>query len=483
MDSEKDDLKMNSSGNSFNKSGGLNMSPVSKRETNKYVEKTNIVHEEDAMEAKSNEVSQHHSRVMDENEDQFSENESTYEVKVKMIESEINNTLYSRGSKEGEHIPKPINFKVQIDNKSPKKMSDKEKDSSMNGEKSERSHQSQHSKSDSQHSKNSQKMSHDGKGKLKDISSKNLEDEEIHNSEKSEGEGEDENEDELEMDQMDEDVDNEEGNQIQALRPPHLDENQYEDILEWYQELRKEFNSSNPWEDLDYPSDVNLFGKDGDFPERFREKDYTIEFVRLEDESEDNHFFSCERSTNIEYQFNLKRGIMSDKFFIGAVLMLFRKKEQFLTNLVLDYQNIVENLKAGFCGFTFFINGEWRTVTIDTNLPWYQADEMALSIATSNKTSFWLCLLEKAYAKIHKTYDVLNDVSVKNTLVDLTGGISKKISIKEKMDDSEKKGLFDEIKRCIQQKYLVGSMKFDLTQENVIIALFFHTYYIFYVIF
>jgi hypothetical protein len=57
-------------------------------------------------------------------------------------------------------------------------------------------------------------------------------------------------------------------------------------------------------------------------------------------------------------------------------------------------------------------------------------------------------------------------------LVDLTGGISKKISIKEKMDDSEKKGLFDEIKRCIAQKYLVGSMKFDLTLENVNIHLF-----------
>jgi hypothetical protein len=458
MDSEKDDSKMDSSGNSFNSSGIHNMSPNSKKETNKYVQNTNIVHEEDAMEAKSNEIS-HHSRVMDENEDQFSENESTYEVKIKMMEPEINNTLQSGGEKEGDQ--KPISFKVQVNTKSPKKGSEKDRDTSQIVEKSEKSHQSQHSKSNSQLSKNSQIISQEGK--LKANLSKNFDIESLQMSDSGE-----EDEDHHDMDQMDQEAEGDEkGNPIQPIRIPHLDENQYENIFEWYEQLRKEHNPSNPWEDLDYPSDVNLFGKNGEYPEKFREKDYAIEFVRLEDESEENHFFSCERSTNIEYQFNLKRGIMNDKFFIGAVLMLFRKKEQFLTNLVVDYQNIVENLKAGFCGFTFFINGEWKTVTIDTNLPWYQADEMALSIATSNKTSFWLCLLEKAYAKIHKTYDVLNDVSVKNTLVDLTGGISKKISIKEKLDDSEKKGLFDEIKRCIQQKYLVGSMKFDLTQENV----------------
>ena len=234
-----------------------------------------------------------------------------------------------------------------------------------------------------------------------------------------------------------------------------------------YAHLRKTHSTTNPWEDTDFPCDINLFGKKGEYPERFTDKDYAIEFVRLEEESDDNHFFTTERSTNIEYQFNLKRGIMNDKFFIGSVFMLFRKKEQFFTNLVVDYKNVAENLRSGFCGFTFFINGEWRNVTIDTNLPWYQADEMALSIATSNKTSFWLCLLQKAYSKLQRTYDVLNDVSVKNTLVDLTGGISKKITIKEKVDDSEKKYLFDEIRRCITQKYLVGSMKFDLSVENV----------------
>jgi hypothetical protein len=431
MDSEKDDSKMNSSASSFRESVVTNNSPS--KSPNKYLNKVNIVPEEEAFDNKSESQG---GAVGEEVEDQFSENESNYEVKVKMQEMDLegNNTINSAENR-------PISFKVQVNKKkvSEKKLVKKLTDS-INSDKSQIVNES-----------------------LKEVNKKDRQEEEESNRDNSE-EGEEEPEDE-EMGEMDEE------NQIKPIRVPQIDQS-YDNTLEWYDFLRKEHNSQNPWEDLDFPMEVNLFGKHGEYPERFKDKDYIIEFVRLEDESDENHFFSCEHSTNIDYQFNLKRGIMNDKFFIGSVLMLFRKKEQFLTNLVVDYENIVENLKAGFCGFTFFINGEWKTVTIDTNLPWYQSEEMALSIATSNKASFWLCLLEKAYAKAHKTYDVLNDVSVKNTLVDLTGGISKKISIKEKMDDSEKKGLFDEIKRCIAQKYLVGSMKFDLTLENVNIHLF-----------
>jgi hypothetical protein len=222
MDSEKDDSKMDSSGNSFNSSGIHNMSPNSKKETNKYVQNTNIVHEEDAMEAKSNEIS-HHSRIMDENEDQFSENESTYELKKKMMEPEINNTLQSGGEKEGDQ--KPISFKVQVNTKSPKKGSEKDRDTSQIVEKSEKSHQSQHSKSNSQLSKNSQIISQEGK--LKANLSKNFDIESLQMSDSGE-----EDEDHHDMDQMDQEAEGDEkGNPIQPIRIPHLDENQYSEKM------------------------------------------------------------------------------------------------------------------------------------------------------------------------------------------------------------------------------------------------------------
>jgi hypothetical protein len=248
---------------------------------------------------------------------------------------------------------------------------------------------------------------------------------------------------------------------------PKYDQN--DNIYEYYEYLRKKFQeTTNQWEDPEFPDDQNLFGKNGVYPEKFKENNIELDFERPNVESDEIYFFAHDSSPNIDYEFKIKRGLMSDKFFIGSILMLFRKKEEFFTNLVLDYDHIKENINAGFCGFQFFLNGEWRNITVDTRLPCQQSmDEMALSMATSNKNSFWLSLFEKAYSKAYKTYDVLNTVSIKNTLVELTGGVSKKILINEIKEDHEKKNIFDEIKRCLAQKYLIGCMKYDEQEEDV----------------
>ena len=114
---------------------------------------------------------------------------------------------------------------------------------------------------------------------------------------------------------------------------------------------------------------------------------------------------------------------MKDRYFLGAFLMLFRRREEFFTDLILDPQHLKENINAGFIGFTFFINGEWINVTIDTTIPKH-GDEISLS-NTETANAYWMCLFEKAYAKIFKTYTVLEMKGVKDFLVDFTGGWSK----------------------------------------------------------
>jgi hypothetical protein len=241
----------------------------------------------------------------------------------------------------------------------------------------------------------------------------------------------------------------------------------FDDINEYYVYLRSKYNSDNLFEDHEFPPDKMFFAKDGDLAEKFEE----VIFQKLDIQGEDIKFFECDLSTNIDYDFKIKRGIMSDRSFLSSVLLLFRKKEEYFSNLVLDIENVEANIRAGFCGFTFFINGEWKNVTVDTRIPFHQNDDMSLSVATSNKNSLWLCLFAKAYAKIFKTYDVLNYCSIKNTLVELTGGVSKKILLKEKLDEQEKKNIFDEIKRYLSQKHLLGCMKYDENDEDV--SLFF----------
>lgn len=283
-------------------------------------------------------------------------------------------------------------------------------------------------------------------------------------SEESDHENHDDEENQTEEEENEMDISNQ-----SEIRLPTMDQNN-EDIEKYYEYLRKQYQKSGgikQWEDPEFQDDPNLFVRPGaDINELAKLKD--IEFERPDENDQDGiYFFYANKNSNFEYEFIINRGEINDKFFIGAVLMLFKRREQFFLNLVVDFEHVLENIKAGFCGFRFFINGEWINVTVDTRLPWHNNDNMSLSMATSIKGCLWLSLFEKAYAKVYKSYDVLNKVSIKNVLVDLTGGVSKKIEVKDKMEDQEKKSLFEEMRRCIQQKYLMGCMKYDENEEDV----------------
>ena len=237
-------------------------------------------------------------------------------------------------------------------------------------------------------------------------------------------------------------------------------------IYSYYQKLRNNFEKNGElFEDSDFPCDQSIFCSERENPDG----EFEIEFERPAIDEDGIVFFSVEphpnNNYNIEHEFKITRGILNDKFFIGAVLMLFQKYNEYFTDLVLDYEHVNENLKAGFCGFQFFVDGEWKPVTIDTRLPAHQRGEYSLSRALTPKSPFWISLFEKAYAKLFGSYSVLNDALLKDFLVDFTGGWSKMIKIPKdsnnNIDDKVKKFYFDEITRCIAQGYLIGCMKYD----------------------
>jgi hypothetical protein len=64
--------------------------------------------------------------------------------------------------------------------------------------------------------------------------------------------------------------------------------------------------------------------------------------------------------------------------------------------------------RSGYCGafaFTFFIAGDWREVVIDDRLP--TQDGQLFFLRSGDPKEFWPSLLEKAFAKIHGSYDSL----------------------------------------------------------------------------
>ena len=246
-----------------------------------------------------------------------------------------------------------------------------------------------------------------------------------------------------------------------------IKEANFHSIEEYYAELRKVYNEKNQYKDPEFSDVKNFFGSEDAEDDERNLSDIGFDRI-VYDDNKVNFFVYENSSNNLDYEFKIKRGIMKDRYFLGAFLMLFRRREEFFTDLILDPQHLEENINAGFIGFTFFINGEWKNVTIDTTVPRH-GDEISLSnIETAN--AYWMCLFEKAYAKIFKTYTVLEMKGIGDFLVDFTGGWSKltEFSNNKEMgfDENKKKTLFEEIQRALEIKSLVGCMKYDKTKEK-----------------
>ena len=288
-----------------------------------------------------------------------------------------------------------------------------------------------------------------------------------------EEEGEEkENEEKEKMSESQESSEEEEENKnksksISNSQYQDLKEANFHSIEEYYEELRKVYNPQNQYKDHEFADDKNLFGSDEN--EEDERNVSEIAFDRIVYDDDKINFFVYENtSTNLEYEFKIKRGIFKDRFFLSAFLMLFRRREEFFTDLILDPQHLKENIAAGFIGFTFFINGEWVNVTVDTTVP-RNGDDISLS-NTETANAYWMCLFEKAYAKIFKTYTVLEMKGIKNFLVDFTGGWSKMTEINNNkdmgFDENKKKSLFEEIQKALEIKSLIGCMKYDESKEK-----------------
>ena len=325
------------------------------------------------------------------------------------------------------------------------------------------------SKKDSIASQVSKKSNEDEKGGKLQL--KNSEDEE--EEEKKSGNNDNsKNKDQKDKSFLSEESSEDEGNKIgsktiSSKSYQEIKEANFHSIEEYYAELRKTYNANNQYKDPEFGDDKNLFG--GDDAEDDEKNLSDIGFDRIVYDDEKINFFVYENSSNnLDYEFKIKRGIMKDRYFLGAFLMLFRRREEFFTDLILDPQHLKENINAGFIGFTFFINGEWVNVTIDTTIPRH-GDDISLS-NTETANAYWMCLFEKAYAKIFRTYTVLEMKGVKDFLVDFTGGWSKltEFSNSKEMgfDENKKKSLFEEIQKALEIKSLVGCMKYDESKEK-----------------
>ncbi|XP_047040989.1 calpain-C [Helicoverpa zea] len=128
--------------------------------------------------------------------------------------------------------------------------------------------------------------------------------------------------------------------------------------------------------------------------------------------------------------FDVIPGKLGDKWMISCLGVLYLTKGLFYRVVPADQR--VDEAYAGVFRFRLWWCGQWLEVLVDDRLPTVNGK---LAFLQSNHTEqMWPALLEKAYAKLHGSYEALKYGSLLDGLADLTGGITESLQMTELTD-------------------------------------------------
>ncbi|KAM6198548.1 calpain-10 isoform 4-T4 [Sarcoramphus papa] len=132
----------------------------------------------------------------------------------------------------------------------------------------------------------------------------------------------------------------------------------------------------------------------------------------------------------------VKQGILGDCWFLCACVAL--QKSKYLLNKVIPpgQPSWTDESYQGCFTCRVWQFGHWVEVTIDDRLPCLGGKLCFSQCQTEDL--FWLPLLEKAYAKVHGSYEQLWAGQVADALVDLTGGVAERWTLKGPGSNMEK---------------------------------------------
>ncbi|XP_074860798.1 calpain-10 isoform X3 [Carettochelys insculpta] len=125
----------------------------------------------------------------------------------------------------------------------------------------------------------------------------------------------------------------------------------------------------------------------------------------------------------------VKQGILGDCWFLCACVAL-QKSKYLLTKVIPPGQpSWTDEMYTGCFTCQIWQFGHWVEVTIDDRLPCL-GGKLCFSHCQTEDV-FWIPLLEKVYAKVHGSYEQLWAGQVANALVDLTGSLAERWTLKD----------------------------------------------------
>ncbi|KAI1295389.1 Calpain-A [Halotydeus destructor] len=143
-----------------------------------------------------------------------------------------------------------------------------------------------------------------------------------------------------------------------------------------------------------------------------------IQWIRAKDLGGDDTRFINEGAS----RFDVCQGELGDCWLLAAVANLTLNNKLFHRVVPRD-QSFIGDDYAGIFHFRFWQYGKWIDVVIDDFLPTYNGRLIYMHSKDTNE--FWGALIEKAYAKLHGSYEALKGGTTCEAMEDFTGGLTE----------------------------------------------------------